>query len=67
MLYLIKKYPSPRFRVNPFINVDIKTGKIELDDDVRAATNKLELMLTHKFEDKTIATEEVIGDYVEDS
>jgi hypothetical protein len=66
MLYLVKKYPSPRFRSNPFINIDTHTGKIKLDDDVRRTCDKLELMLTHKFEDNSIAKDEIIGEVDKD-
>jgi len=61
MLYLIKKYPSPRFKINPFVKVELETGKIKLDDDVKRTVDKLEVMLTHKFEDDEIADSELIG------
>ena len=56
ILHLIKKYPSPRFRINPFVNVDFHTGKILLEDDL----DKLENLLSNKFEDEELVNKEII-------
>ena len=66
MLYLIKKYPSPRFRANPFIKIDVATGDVIIDKDVLKTVDKLDVMLTHKFEDKDIVNDELIGEIDKD-
>ena len=60
MLHLIKKYPSPRFRVNPFVDIDFHTGKILITGDLEKSVDKLESMLVNKFEDQEILEREVI-------
>jgi len=62
MLNLIKKYPSPRFRVSPYVKVDVPTGKILLDPDVKRTVDKLEVMLQHKFEDSSISDNELMSE-----
>ena len=62
MLHLIKKYPSPRFRVNPNIDVDVHTGKIILSEQARRTITKLDVMLEHKFEDDEILESEMVNE-----
>lgn len=61
MLNLRKKYPSPRFTFNPFVKVDLKTGKFILDKEDQDFINALENKLSKKFEDNELA-ENVLGD-----
>jgi len=62
MLYLSKKSPTPRLKVNPYVSVDVETGKIKLDDDVKRCVEKLDILLQHKFEDSEISESEIIGE-----
>jgi len=61
ILNLKKKYPSPRFSFNPFVKVDLKTGKFILDKEDQDFINALESKLSKKFEDNELA-ENVLGD-----
>jgi len=60
ILYLTKKSPSPRFRINPFVKVDIESGKILLDDEMKERLTLLETMLEGKFQDDNILEKEVL-------
>jgi len=60
ILYIVKKSPSPRFRINPFLEVDINTGKIKMDDDMKRRLNKMEHLLEGKFENDEILEKERI-------
>jgi len=55
ILNLKKKYPSPRFSLNPFVGLDVKTGKFILDANDKAFMKELEAKLSKKFEDANIA------------
>ena len=61
ILNLKKKYPSPRFSLNPFVEFDLKTGKIVLSKEDQDFINTLEAKLSSKFED-TELVENVLGD-----
>jgi hypothetical protein len=63
VLYIVKKSPSPRFRVNPFMELDINTGKIKMDNIMREKLDKLERMLSGKFEDSKILEKEHLEDF----
>jgi len=54
LLYLSKKSPSPRFKVNPFMDVDIKTGKITPNGKMLKSINILNDLLTSKFTNQKI-------------
>lgn len=60
ILYITKKAPSPRFKLNPFLPVDLETGKIIVNEENRRILDKLENMLQGKFEDDNILEKEVI-------
>ena len=66
MLNLSKKSPTPRLRINCNARVDIETGKILLDEDVKRCVDKLEPLLQHKFEDDSIAANVMLGDVDKD-
>ena len=54
LLFLSKKTPTPRFRVNPYIDVDFNTGKIILTKKKKKTLNILEEMLSGKVSEKQI-------------
>lgn len=45
LLFLGKNLPSPRFKMNMFMDYDIYTGKVKYPDDIKRALEKLGLML----------------------
>jgi len=45
LLYLPKSAPSPRFKLNPYLNYNKWTGKIEFPDDINASIEILNDML----------------------
>jgi len=45
LLFLSKGLPSPRFKLNLFVDYDLTTGKVKYPDDIQRALNKLNLML----------------------
>lgn len=45
VLFLGKNLPSPRFKMNMFMDYDIGTGKINYPDDIKAALEKLNSLL----------------------
>ena len=45
LLYLAKSAPSPRFKLNPYLNYNKWTGKIEFPDDINASIEILNDML----------------------
>jgi hypothetical protein len=61
VLYLSKKAPSPRFKINPFAKIDFTTGKF-ITDDVRDTLEVLNKLLEGKFEDNEILEAEVLED-----
>lgn len=42
LLYLRKKLPSPRFRINPYLNYDVGTGKIQHPAEIKEHINHLD-------------------------
>jgi hypothetical protein len=50
ILNLPKKAPSPRFRINPFVDIDLATGKFKLDE-YKGYIEKVNKMLEGKIED----------------
>ena len=60
ILNLKKKHPSPRFSLNPFVNVDIKTGKFVLDQYDREFMKELESKLNTKFNEEEAKNIEIL-------
>lgn len=58
MLFLNKTAPSPRFRINPYLTIDIDTGRIIIEDNDEITANRLDRML----EGKTAGNEVLILD-----
>lgn len=48
MLFLNKTAPSPRFRINPYLNLDIDTGKILIGEEDEKTALRLDQMLEGK-------------------
>lgn len=65
MLHLMKKSPTPRIRINPFVDINIPTGKFVLSNATQRTVDKLRPMLTNKFVDENIIQNEKISDDVE--
>ena len=53
LLYLPKKAPTPRVRINPFSEIDKRTGKFKLDD-YKGYIEKVNKMLEGKIEDNDL-------------
>ena len=53
ILYLTKKAPTPRKRINPYVEVDDKTGKFILDE-YQSYIDKVNKMLEGKIEDNDL-------------
>ena len=53
ILYLPKKAPTPRVRINPFIEVDERTGKFIIDE-YKGFIEKVNKMLEGKIEDNNL-------------
>jgi len=62
ILYLSKKAPTPRLKMNPWLNIDVSTGKIVLSEKDKQTVSKLDALLVHKFEDDSIAEAEFTTD-----
>ena len=60
ILHQIKKYPSPRFRFNPFVNIDINKGKFIFTDQQLETISKIDTMLSDTSVNKEISENEVI-------
>ena len=45
LLFLGKNLPSPRFKMNMFVDYDIASGKINYPDDIKQAITKLSVLL----------------------
>jgi len=65
MLHMSKKNPSPRFKINPYTNVDIKTGKFIIDTQTQEMIDCVRPMLTNTFENDTIVESENIAEIAE--
>lgn len=50
MLFLIKKAPTPRLRVNPYLQFDTKTGKIIMPKDIKETTDLINVLISSKTE-----------------
>jgi len=48
LLFLAKNAPSPRFRSNLFMNYDLRTGRLLIDDKMRKKIEKLDILLLGK-------------------
>jgi len=53
LLYLPKKSPTPRIRINPFVEIDFKTGKFKLDE-YEGMMEKINHMLQGKIDDEEL-------------
>ena len=60
ILNLKKKHPSPRFSLNPFVRIDIKTGKLVFDQYDRDFMKDLEIKLDTKFKDDEAKNIEIL-------
>lgn len=60
ILHQIKKYPSPRFRLNPFIKIDIAKGKFIFDKSKTQTIHLIDKMLLDTSVNKVISESEVI-------
>ena len=60
ILNLKKKHPSPRFSLNPFVNVDVKTGKFVFDQYDRNFMSELETKLNTKFNEEEAKNIEIL-------
>jgi hypothetical protein len=52
LLYLGKKSPSPRFKANIFMDYDIKSGKINIDDNLIEIADELDKMLMGRIDEE---------------
>jgi len=59
-LHLLKKSPTPRWRVNMFIPVDLKKSKFIIGEEDRRMADKLEALLVNTFENNQILESEDI-------
>ena len=50
MLFYNKGAPSARFRINPYIDLNIDTGKINVDSELEVVINRLNLQLEGKID-----------------
>ena len=50
LLFLNKTAPSPQFRINPYLNYDIYTGRVKIDDETALMVNTLNNLLRGKTE-----------------
>ena len=58
LLFLIKKAPSGRFRINPWVNFELKTGRLTPDEKMIQTTTLVDSMLAGKIENTKIADAE---------
>lgn len=62
LLFLTKKAPSPRFRINPFLHYDVKTGRILIPEYLAPIVDKVDTMLKGKNEYTDIEVLEIDED-----
>jgi len=65
LLFLGKNLPSPRFKMNMFMDYDIWTGKVNYPDDIKVALEKLGAMLQGMAPNTKIIMSELTTDNVE--
>ena len=54
LLFLTKAAPSPRFRINPYVDYNLQTGRINLPEDIKKSVTKLDTMLRGREENTLI-------------
>ena len=54
LLYLSKKSPTPRLKVNPYVDIDFESGKIKITKSKKSTLEQLEEMLSGKTASKLI-------------
>jgi len=62
LLFLGKNLPSPRFKMNMFVDYDIGTGKINYPADISAAIKKLNVLLQGLTDNSKIMDSVFTGD-----
>lgn len=60
LLYLSKKAPTPRFRINPYVKINEETGKIIVEPEMQKILDKLDSLLSGKFIDEKFVNKFVI-------
>jgi len=62
LLFLSKTAPSPRFRANLFMDYDLHTGKLKIDDKMKDTIKLLDSMLLGKAKEnkKILDSEHVV-------
>ena len=61
LLFLGKNLPSPRFKMNMYMDYDVNTGKVRYPDDIRKALKALNELLQGMLPDDTIAEAEFVN------
>jgi hypothetical protein len=55
MLFLNKKAPTPRFKMNLYTHYDVNTGRLIIPDDIKETIDKLDVLLRGKTEHNAYA------------
>jgi hypothetical protein len=61
LLFLGKNLPSPRFKMNMFMDYDVNTGKVIYPNDIRVALSKLNVLLQGIKPDASMADIELVN------
>jgi len=62
ILYLPKKYPTPRVRINPAATIDWKSYKFSPSPEIQRALEKIQAKLDDTWYDRSILEQEHIED-----
>lgn len=54
VLFLVKSAPSPRFRINPYLQYDINSGKLHMPENLLKTVQKLDTLIEGKVENNKI-------------
>jgi len=66
LLYLGKSSPSPRFRLNPFMDYDLGTGKLKMDEEITKKVSYLDGLLKGKDPYNKLVADSELGVDVEE-
>ena len=59
LLFLNKSAPTPRLRINLYLQYNVGNGKLVIPEDIQRAVTKLDMLLTGRVENAHITTFDV--------
>lgn len=62
LLFLTKAAPSPRFRINPYLDYSHESGRLIIPPEINTAISKLDTLLRGRVEDARIETHDITED-----